>query len=175
MNGKLQIDSDSGVGSTFTISIPIGTLTLQPQQTNQEKSMPVNLLHLETGHHKILYIEDDKANIKLVQRILEKYPSIQLLIAETGLDGIHAANNELPDVILLDINLPDLNGYDVIKQLQKNSHLAEIPVLAISANATSDNINRGLSSGFNHYITKPINIRILLDILNESLAPKAHP
>ncbi|MDH5483911.1 MAG: ATP-binding protein [Gammaproteobacteria bacterium] len=175
MHGNLQIKSQPGSGSTFTINIPTGKTSSPTNHASQEKLRPVNLSHIENGQHKILYIEDDLANIKLVQRILEKYPSIQLLISETGLDGINTAKKERPDIILLDINLPDLTGYDVIEQLRRNVGLDTTPILAVSANATSENINRGLTAGFDHYITKPINIRIFLDILNESLAQKHAP
>lgn len=112
----------------------------------------------------VLYIEDHPDNMTLVRRILQS-ESYTLIEAKTGLQGIFFAETEDVDLILLDINLPDIDGYEVARRLRvsKKNRLAEIPIIAVTANAMKGDHQRILDSGCNFYIAKPINIRELLD------------
>ncbi len=112
----------------------------------------------------VLYIEDHPDNMTLVRRILQS-ESYTLIEAKTGLQGIFFAETEDVDLILLDINLPDIDGYEVARRLRvsKKSRLAEIPIIAVTANAMKGDHQRILDSGCNFYIAKPINIQELLD------------
>ena len=112
--------------------------------------------------HNILYIEDNPDNMLLVQRALESR-GYTLLKAENGIDGITQAEQNNVDLILLDINLPDIDGYEVAKRLRKSSksELAYIPIIAVTANALKGDAERALDAGCDVYMSKPVNIREL--------------
>ena len=112
--------------------------------------------------HNILYIEDNPDNMLLVQRALESRGYI-LLKAMNGIDGITAAEQNNIDLILLDINLPDIDGYEVARRLRKSSkaELAYIPIIAVTANALKGDAERALDAGCDVYMSKPVNIREL--------------
>ena len=106
----------------------------------------------------ILYIEDNQANMLLVQDILSEFQDIKLLTAPQAVIGLDLANAYQPNLILLDINLPDIDGFEAFKRLQNMEETHDIPVIAISANAMQKDIDRALAFGFRNYLTKPINI-----------------
>jgi len=113
-------------------------------------------------NNNILYVEDNPDNMRLVQRALESR-GYRLLQAKNGLDGIHTAETEQVDLILLDINLPDIDGYEVARRL-RSSHKRElnsIPIIAVTANALKGDAERALEAGCDVYMSKPINIREL--------------
>ena len=122
----------------------------------------------------VLYIEDHPDNMTLVRRILQSENYI-LIEARTGLQGIFFAENEEIDLILLDINLPDIDGYEVARRLRasKKTRLAEIPIIAVTANAMRGDDQKILDSGCNFYIAKPINIQELLDTVEGSIQKEA--
>jgi len=112
--------------------------------------------------HNILYIEDNPDNMLLVQRALESR-GYRLIKAHNGIDGITQAEQNLVDLILLDINLPDIDGYEVARRLRKSSkpELTHIPIIAITANALRGDAERSLEAGCDVYMSKPVNIREL--------------
>lgn len=168
MGGQLKIKSKINKGSTFYVHLNHS----HPAQDQDEPLSTVDTLHLagiEQGSHTILYVEDSKENTALVEKILSRYSSIHLVTAEDGLTGLQLAASINPDIILLDIQLPDLNGFDVIEQLRDDEETAYIPVLGVSANAMPQDIDNALSAGFDNYITKPINIRAFLGAINDTL------
>ena len=112
--------------------------------------------------HNILYIEDNPDNMLLVQRALESR-GYKLLKAVNGVDGISMAEGNMIDLILLDINLPDIDGYEVAQRLRKSSksELVYIPIIAVTANALKGDAERALEAGCDVYMSKPINIREL--------------
>jgi CheY-like chemotaxis protein len=116
--------------------------------------------------HTVLYIEDNPENMRLVTRIMKHRPNIKLLTAISGQEGLDISQLEKPHLILLDINLPLMDGYELLKKLRQNETTRQIPVIAVSANAMNSDIERGLSAGFAEYITKPINVRKLLDAID---------
>jgi CheY-like chemotaxis protein len=105
----------------------------------------------------------------LVQKIMERHPAIQLLTATNGLKGIEMARVYMPDVILLDINLPGINGFETLKLLREDPLTAHIPALAISANAMQSDIQKGREAGFLHYLTKPIRVDAFMQALHAAL------
>ena len=119
--------------------------------------------------HTLLYVEDNPSNMKLVKQIIARHPDIILLTAVDGLSGIEIARASLPDVILMDINMPGMNGYEALKILQSAPATAHIPVLALTANAMPRDIKRGTEAGFFRYITKPIMVNELMGALNVAL------
>lgn len=115
----------------------------------------------------VLYVEDDPVNFTLVERILEYRPAIKLLHAPQGRLGVQLAEAYRPKLVLLDLNLPDMHGSQVLKQLQDQAGTANIPVVILSANATPSAIERLLAAGAKNYLTKPFNIDHFLTVVDE--------
>ena len=156
MDGKIGFVSSEGKGSTFWIELNIGT-----EDTTHTTVETVDNEKMDSDEkYSILYVEDNPANLRLVTQLLNKQGKIILYDAHNGsiaLDLLSSANKF--NLILLDIQLPgDINGFDILKKIRTDSKYSDIPVIAISANATEHDINEGLSAGFDDYITKPINI-----------------
>ena len=120
----------------------------------------------------VLYIEDDDVNFTLVERILELRPGLQLMHAAQGRLGMEMAEAYQPLLILLDLNLPDMHGADVLQALQRQPATAHIPVVVLSANATPSQIERLLSAGAKNYLTKPFDIDPFLAVIDEFTAEK---
>jgi CheY-like chemotaxis protein len=114
----------------------------------------------------MLYVEDNPANLKLVEQIIARHPDLRLLTAVNGSSGVEIARSFQPDVILMDINLPDISGIEALKILSLDPSTARIPIVALSANAMPRDIKKGLEAGFFRYITKPIKINEFMDALN---------
>ena len=123
----------------------------------------------DTPLRTLLYVEDNPANLLLVENLLERRADIHLLSAQDGLRGIEIARASLPDVILMDINLPGISGIHALNILRKDPTTAHIPVIALSANAMPRDIVRGLEVGFFRYLTKPIKLNEFLDTLDAAL------
>ncbi len=119
--------------------------------------------------HTLLYVEDNPANMMLVEDIIARRPDIRLLTARNGKSGIELARASLPDVILMDINLPGISGIDAMKILAVDQTTAHIPVIALSANAMPRDIEKGLEAGFFRYLTKPIKVNEFMNTLDEAL------
>ncbi|MEH7169446.1 substrate-binding domain-containing protein, partial [Priestia megaterium] len=120
-------------------------------------------------NYRLLYIEDNESNLHLVSNIIKSQPSYTLLSACTGKEGIEIVANEKIDLVLLDINLPDINGYEVFEILKAGKETKDIAVIAVSANAMPKDIQYTLDKGFNNYLTKPIHVQEFLTILSETL------
>lgn len=170
MGGEIGAESTVGKGSVFWIEL---NRTNAPRMAlDDDKSMttiPQARISADTPLRTLLYIEDNPANLLLVENLLERRPDIHLLSAQDGFRGIEIAHASLPDVILMDINLPGINGIDALKILRKDPTTAHIPVIALSANAMPRDILRGLEVGFFRYLTKPIKLNEFLDTLDAAL------
>jgi CheY-like chemotaxis protein len=118
----------------------------------------------------VLYIEDDPVNFTLVERILEFRPALKLMHARTGGDGVDLAQAHQPKLILLDLNLPDMHGSEVLRQLQGEPATAKVPVVVLSADATPSQIERLLTAGARNYLTKPFDIDPFLAVVDEMVA-----
>jgi len=127
------------------------------------KAQPGSLLRT------LLYVEDNPANLKLVERLIERRSDLRLLSASDGDQGIQLARTNHPDVILMDINLPGISGIEALKILRGDPSTMRIPVVAISANAMPRDIEKGLRAGFYRYLTKPIRIPEFLNTLDLAL------
>jgi len=169
MGGAIGAESTVGKGSVFWIEL---ILTDAPQITlDDDQSLaivPANI-SAEMPLRTLLYVEDNPANLLLVESLLERRPDIHLLSAQDGLRGIEVARASLPDVILMDINLPGISGIHALEILRKDLTTAHIPVIALSANAMPRDIVRGLEVGFFRYLTKPIKLNEFLDTLDAAL------
>jgi PAS domain S-box-containing protein len=168
MGGTIGVESTVGVGSEFWIEL-IRDFTPQLAPGN---TMPTELTPQaqENGALRtLLYVEDNPANLMLVEQIIENRSQLHMLSAHTGNLGIALARAHLPDVILMDINLPGISGFQALKMLREGLETAHIPVLAISANAMPRDIEIGLEAGFFRYLTKPIKVNEFMNALDDAL------
>lgn len=115
---------------------------------------------------QILYIEDNQVNVLLVEELVKTIPGLRIVSELTGAAGVARAQALRPDLILIDLHLPDFDGYEVLRQLRADARTARIRCIALSANALDDEIARGLAAGFDDYWTKPIRFRPFLDALD---------
>jgi CheY-like chemotaxis protein len=141
---------------------------LEEKSGEAEVAAPVQLA-VGALQHTILYVEDNPANMKLVELIVERCADLCLVTAVNGVLGIEMARATLPKVILMDINLPGISGIQVLKMLREDPTTAHIPVVALSANAMPRDIATGLEVGFFRYLTKPIKVNELIETLNEAV------
>ena len=128
---------------------------------------------IKTQAHTLLYVEDNPANLKLMESIVARRPGMRLLCALTGTKGIEMALASRPDVILMDINLPDSSGFKALEILRADAATARIPVIALTGNALALNIETGLAAGFFRYLTKPIVFAEFTHALDEALDLRA--
>jgi CheY-like chemotaxis protein len=119
--------------------------------------------------HTVLYVEDNPANLMLVEDLIARRPDIRLLSARDGNRGVEIARSSQPDVILMDINLPGISGIRALRILAEDPATAHIPVVALSANAMPRDIEKGLEAGFFRYLTKPIKVNEFMDTLDLAL------
>ena len=142
---------------------PVGGLLPGTQKgTGKTSSAPTMIV--------VLHIEDNEPTFRLVEEILQDRPNIQMLWAPTGTRGLKLARQNVPALILLDLDLPDLHGSEVLARLKNNPTTAKIPVVVVSADATASQIERLLRAGINHYLIKPFDINLLLYLVDKVLA-----
>jgi protein-histidine pros-kinase len=170
MGGGIGASSQIGRGSTFWVDLPRAEppAVKVPEADNAE---PVPELNSAQGKRTILYIEDNLSNLNLVQEILRQQPQVELLSAMQGRLGLDLARKHSPDLILLDVHLPDLNGWDVFSQLQVEEATRKIPVIVLSADATTRQIQQFMTAGARDYLTKPLDVARFSRVIEESAWP----
>jgi CheY-like chemotaxis protein len=169
MEGSIGVESKVGTGSVFwcefsSVALPESAAPVDATKTFVPPPLPAGM-RMRT----LLYVEDNPANLKLVEQIIARHPDIRLLTAVNGAHGIERARVARPTVILMDINLPGINGIEALKILREDPATMHIPVVALSANAMPRDIATGLNVGFFRYLTKPIEVNAFMDTLNEAL------
>lgn len=174
MGGELGVDSTEGEGSVFWFEFDLAQVQ-QPQATASALAEPPQqaLLRHHPVPRSVLYVEDNPANMTLIEQLLAERGGLILLGAQDALCGVNMARSYAPEVIVMDINLPGINGFEALKILQADPTTAHIPVMALSANAMVHDVEKGLAAGFYAYLTKPIRINEFLAALDEGLAISA--
>ena len=167
MGGEIGVDSVLEKGSNFWFELPIGDLVNNGSEFDSEEGG--DTLAPDNNKLKILYVEDNLANLRLVEKIMQSRDDIELVEAMNAEEGLAMAAEKTPDLILLDINLPGMDGFEALRLLKADTNTRSIPVIAITANAMAHDVERGRNAGFAAYITKPINIEELLLTLDRNL------
>jgi CheY-like chemotaxis protein/anti-sigma regulatory factor (Ser/Thr protein kinase) len=163
MDGRISVASEVGVGTTFTIELPLTDAQGEVPADGRRAPSPATV-------GDVLYIDDTPENLRLIETVLaERRPGLALRMATNGLDGSLLAEGQRPDVLLLDLNLPDISGEEVMRRLRARTQTGDVPVIVLSADSTSRNINRLLEAGADAYLTKPVNVPQFLDVLDRLL------
>lgn len=169
MQGQIGVESTVVTGSVFWIELVHDTTHHEEYTKAVNTVMTASPIPTGPDQRVLLYVEDNPANLKLVEQIIARHPDLRLLSAMNGQDGIALAISQLPDVILMDINLPGISGIEAMKILRQDPITAHIPIIALSANAMPRDIEKGLEAGFFKYLTKPIKVNEFLETLNATL------
>jgi signal transduction histidine kinase/ActR/RegA family two-component response regulator len=169
MGGTIGIESTPGTGSVFWIELDLTS----ERQAILGQSLPLGITdpsaQINAELRTLLYVEDNPANLMLVEDLIARRPDICLLSARDGIRGIEIARARRPDLILMDINLPGISGIGALKILSEDPTTAHIPVIALSANAIPRDIEKGLEAGFFRYLTKPIKVNEFMETLDLAL------
>jgi len=165
MDGVVGVDSKVGAGSVFWIELN----STSNRAVVKADHVEVTQLLQGAAVRTLLYVEDNPANLKLVERLIGRRPDMRLLTAIDGAIGVDLAHSAKPEVILMDINLPGISGIEALKLLRGDPATAHIPVVALSANAVPRDVQKGLDAGFFRYLTKPIKVAEFMETLSAAL------
>jgi len=163
LHGEIGLDSEEGVGSTFWFTLPLDKRApLSVAEVHEVNEVNV----IESTNKTLLYIEDNPANTKLMRKVISRVDDFTLLEAPDAEIGLELMAHKQPDIVLLDIDLPGMNGYEAYAEIQKRFDYADkLPIIAITANAMKKDIEKGKDLGFYDYLTKPLNIHYFLEVI----------
>ncbi len=170
MGGSIGAESEAGVGSTFWVELPSENTPLQPGATGSASDAEGLAA---AKQFTVLYIDDNLANLKHISKLLARRHGIHLLTAHNSAIGLELAAAKRPDLIMLDINMPDMNGFEVLDRLRAEPWAQRTPIVALTANTTERDIQRGMAAGFNDYLTKPLDVPRFLGLVDEGIKLKA--
>jgi PAS domain S-box-containing protein len=165
MGGTLRARSAAGEGSSFIVSLPA---VHEPHTLRSDFG---SLSTSEAGYHRrtVHYVEDNETNVEVMRGILAQRPQVAMDVSVTGLDGLAAIRARRPDLVLLDMHLPDIDGVELLRHLKSDPATAGIPVVMVSADALTSQIEAAHDAGALHYLTKPVSVAELLAVLDEVL------
>ena len=165
MGGALRAQSRAGQGSTFILTLP-GTTDPDTVRSDLDVLAPEPA---EYHRRLVHYVEDNETNVEVMRGILAQRPQVQMQVSMTGLDGLATIRARRPDLILLDMHLPDISGMELLRHLKADPHTADVPVVVVSADALAAQIDAAFEAGCTHYLTKPVSVAELLAVLDELL------
>lgn len=171
MGGSIGVTSDVGRGSTFWVELASTVSPLQAVSPLKKTHTSQHNAAVPTEKRTVLYIEDNLSNLTLIEQILEEQPDIELMTAMQGNIGFDLARQHSPDLILLDLHLPDMPGWDVLARLKGAAETRHIPTIIISADATTRQIDRLMALGATAYLTKPLNVAEFVRVLENNASP----
>jgi CheY-like chemotaxis protein len=173
MGGEIGFDSTVGVGTVFHILLPLAerdpsaggpqVLALAPTAQTPFKAL------LRSGSARVLYVEDNVVNARIMEHILGALPQVEFELAETAEEGLQRIRRDPPDLVLMDIHLPGMSGLDALRLIKGDPRTASLPVIAVSAAAMGADVREGLDAGFLCYLTKPFNVEQLLQVVVDTL------
>ena len=170
MGGTIEVESQEGEGTTFTVDLALAESPLE--QVREEGPVQVALAgddQVNTGHATVLYVEDNLSNLKLVEQILRRRPGVTLIPAMQGKLGLELARRHQPQLVLLDLHLPDMPGSHVLARMRTDPATRSIPVVMLSADATHGQIERLMAVGADDYLTKPLDVGLFLELIDRTI------
>ncbi|MBM3547890.1 MAG: response regulator [Alphaproteobacteria bacterium] len=169
MDGAIGFASTHGSGSTFWVELPIYESRTQAAPTPAPAEEASETWAAAPSDFSLLYVEDNPSNMRLMEHLISALPNVTLLQASTPHLGLDLARAHRPDLILLDLHLPGMSGFEMLQHLKAMEETREIPVIALTAAAMPSDIRRGLAAGFSRYLTKPIDVREFLSAIAECI------
>jgi PAS domain S-box-containing protein len=169
MGGEIGVESTVGLGSVFWFELNSASAPQLPVDRAEPTAQPRAQVQQGAPLRTLLYVEDNPANLMLIEQLVARRPDMRLLSARDGNLGIQLARANQPEVILMDINLPGISGIEALRILREDPATAHIPVIALSANAMPRDIEKGLEAGFFRYLTKPIKVNEFMHTLDVAL------
>jgi len=163
MGGTLAVSSREGVGSTFTVTLPAAARAERPAVRYTETSPA------PYQQRFVHYVEDNETNIEVMRGVLAQRAQVMLKTSMLGLDGLAAIRRDRPDLILLDMHLPDISGLELLRHIKQDDSVADIPVIVVSADATPGHMEQALTLGAQHYVTKPLDVAAFLALVDGAL------
>jgi len=165
MGGSLRARSVAGQGSSFMLTLPCSE---DPDTVRSD--LDALIAEPAVYHRRVVhYVEDNETNVEVMRGILAQRPQVEMQVSITGLDGLAAIRSRRPDLILLDMHLPDISGMDLLRHLQADEHTSDIPIIVVSADALAQQIAEAFEAGCTHYLTKPVSVSELLAVLDDQL------
>jgi PAS domain S-box-containing protein len=172
MGGAIGVETELDAGSTFWVELELAEGPIEAYERLHPSSIAV-APPAEQDSRLVLQIEDNASNLRLVERIIRRQRGLRVIGTGTGRAGIELARQRRPDLILLDLHLPDVSGHEVLRQLRTLPETRRIPVVVLSADATKTQISRLIDSGAFGYVTKPLDVAVFLDTLHSALGETA--
>jgi PAS domain S-box-containing protein len=169
MDGEIGVETTAGTGCTFWVSLPSVESQLARLSALEADALPSPSLEALRRRGKVLYVEDNLSNLTLVQRILTRHDRLEVIPAMSGRLALDLAKLHRPDLVLLDLHLPDISGEEVLHQLRHDPTCRAIPIVVLSADATQVQIDRLLAAGAHAYLTKPLDLKPFIAVLDELL------
>jgi PAS domain S-box-containing protein len=169
MGGTIGVESTLGVGSMFWLQLPIAEHGAEPQ--SEHATTNPRAKNNDAGErYTVLCVDDNADNLALLRQILQMQGAVEILTAMDGTEGLAMAREHRPDLILLDLYLPDISGDEVLSELRSSEEIARVPVFILSADATPEQEQRLLAAGAQAYLTKPLDISLFLEAIEQALA-----
>lgn len=169
MGGSVTVDSTPGQGSAFTVDLPRAQHLSAPDRFSDGSTQnEAGTSAIAAGSRTLLYIEDNEPNVRVIEHLLKLRPEWHLIHACLGRLGIEMAQAHLPELVFLDLHLPDCSGTTVLTELKNNPHTSALPVVIVTADATTGQSKRLLEAGADHYLTKPLDLTDVLAVLDSN-------